>query len=45
MAVPGKLLFISDPEGCKPGQSQVLCSDGFFFEVDTFMKSNPKKKM
>lgn len=43
--VPGKLLLISDPEGCKGGQSQVLCSDELFSEINAFMKANPDNKV
>jgi hypothetical protein len=48
---PGKLLLVSDLEGCSPQsaskqpQSQLLCSPEFFKAVATFLESNPKNKV
>lgn len=40
-----KLLLISDPEGCKAGQSQVLCSNAMFEAIEAFLTANPKNKV
>jgi len=48
---PGKLLLVSDLEGCSPQsaskqpQSQLLCTPEFFKAVTTFLESNPKNKV
>ena len=49
----GKILFISDLEGCglegppplKSPQSTKVCSSEFFDELDKFMSSNPNNKL
>lgn len=49
--MPGKLLLISDLEGCNPlsaskaPQSQVLCGEEFFTAVREFLSSNPENKV
>jgi len=51
MSTPGKLLLISDLEGCNPlsaskaPQSQVLCGEEFFTAVRVFLTSNPENKV
>jgi hypothetical protein len=51
MSTPGKLLLISDLEGCNPlsaskaPQSQVLCGEEFFTAVREFLTSNPENKV
>jgi hypothetical protein len=51
MSTPGKLLLISDLEGCNPlsaakaPQSQVLCGEEFFTAVREFLISNPENKV
>jgi len=50
-ASAGKLLLISDLEGCSPQsaskqpQSQLLCTPEFFKAVATFLDANPKNKV
>jgi len=48
----GKLIFISDLEGCasftmdfKTPQSTQICSEEFFDNLDSFMESNPNNKI
>jgi hypothetical protein len=51
MSAPGKLLLISDLEGCNPHsaakapQSQVLCGEEFFTAVREFLSRNPENKV
>jgi hypothetical protein len=51
MSAPGKLLLISDLEGCslfsaaKAPQSQVLCGEEFFAAVKEFLETNPENKV
>ena len=45
MSHSGRLLLVSDLEGCKVGQSQVLCSQPFFENLAQFLSSNPANKV
>ena len=48
---PGKLLMISDLEGCEPvrrdgkKQSQAMCKDGFFYYLIMFMEKNQDNRI
>lgn len=46
----GKMIFVSDFEGCAPSfgskkQSQVLCSQDFFNKIKVFLEHNPLNKI